>query len=74
MRATTAKSAQSRIKKLEGMETVEKPLLPPAPPRFSFTYDVPPYENVLEFDDFTLQAGEKVLLQNASLWLRRGKK
>ena len=74
VRATTAKSAQSRIKKLEGMETVEKPLLPPAPPRFSFTYDVPPYENVLEFDDFTLQAGEKVLLQNASLSLRRGEK
>ena len=74
VRATTAKSAQSRIKKLEGMETVEKPLLPPAPPRFSFTYDMPPYENVLEFDDFTLQAGEKVLLQNASLSLRRGEK
>ena len=36
VRATTAKSAQSRVKKLENMEMLEKPLPPPAPPVFLF--------------------------------------
>ena len=36
VRATTAKSAQSRVKKLEAMELLEKPLPPPRPPVFQF--------------------------------------
>ena len=38
VRASTTKMAQSRRKALEKMELIEKPVLPPPPPRFSFTF------------------------------------
>lgn len=72
--ATHARAAQDRIKKLDKLEVVERPLLPPTPPRFSFTYDTAPYENVLEIDNLTLTAGEKTLLKGMSFSLKRGEK
>ena len=48
VRASTTKMAQSRRKQLEKMELVEKPTLPPTPPRFTFSYSEKPYEQVLE--------------------------
>ena len=74
VRASTTKMAQSRRLALEKMELVEKPYLPPAPPRFSFTYAEKPYERVLEVNELRLSAGEKLLLQNASFTLMRGEK
>ncbi len=74
VRASTTKMAQSRRKALEKMELVEKPSLPPPPPRFAFSYVDKPYEKVLEINDLKLTAGEKVLLQNASFTLMRGEK
>ena len=74
VRASTTKMAQSRRRTLEKMELVEKPLLPPAPPRFSFTYAEKPYEKVLEVCSLFLKAGEKTLLENASFCLTRGEK
>ena len=38
VRASTTKMAQSRRKALEKMELIEKPSLPPPPPRFAFSY------------------------------------
>lgn len=74
VRATTAKSAQSRVKQLERMEVLSRPLPPPAPPRFSFTFEEPPYERVLSADSFTLSAGGKTLLEETSFALMRGEK
>ncbi len=74
VRASTTKMAQSRRKALEKMELVEKPLLPPPPPRFSFTYAEKSYEKALEVSSLTLKAGEKTLFQNASFSLSRGEK
>lgn len=74
VRATTAKSAQSRVKQLERMEVLEKPLPPPARPRFSFAYDERPYERVLCAGKFNLRAGGKLLLENAEFTLLRGEK
>ena len=74
VRATTAKSALSRVNKLERMELVEKPLLPPPPPRFSFTYDERPYEKVIDTDPFDLTVGGKVLLRDVKFTLMRGRK
>ncbi len=74
VRASTTKMAQSRRLALEKMELVEKPFLPPAPPRFSFTYAEKPYERVLEVKNLRLTAGEKLLLENASFTLTRGEK
>ncbi len=74
VRASTTKMAQSRRLALEKMELIEKPTLPPAPPRFHFTYAEKPYERVLEVKNLRLTAGEKVLLENASFTLTRGEK
>ena len=74
VRASTTKMAQSRQKALERMELIEKPSLPPTPPRFHFAYAEKPYENVLEVQDLRLCAGEKTLLERASFSLKRGEK
>ncbi len=74
VRATTAKSALSRVNKLERMELIEKPVLPPPPPRFVFSYDEKPYEKVIETDNFDLFAGGKLLLKNTKFTLMRGRK
>ncbi len=74
VRASTTKMAQSRRLTLEKMELVEKPALPPTPPRFRFTYAEKPYEKVLEVNNLKLTAGEKILLENASFTLSRGDK
>ncbi|MBO5240912.1 MAG: ABC-F family ATP-binding cassette domain-containing protein [Clostridia bacterium] len=74
VRASTTKMAQSRRKTLEKMELVEKPLLPPPPPRFSFTFPEKSYENVLEVNNLKLTAGDKTLCASLSLKLTRGDK
>ena len=74
VRASTTKMAQSRRKALEKMELIEKPVLPPPPPRFYFSYTVKPYEMVLDVVDLHLQAGEKTLLEKCSFTLMRGEK
>ncbi|MBE7079275.1 MAG: ABC-F family ATP-binding cassette domain-containing protein [Clostridiales bacterium] len=74
VRASTTKMAQSRRLALEKMELVEKPALPPPPPRFVFSYTDKPYERVLEATALRLVAGEKVLLHNASFSILRGEK
>ena len=74
VRASTTKMAQSRRKALEKMELIEKPPLPPTPPRFHFTYAEKPYEKVLDVQNLHLQAGEKTLLESLSFTLMRGEK
>ncbi len=74
VRASTTKSVQSRRHKLETMELIEKPALPPTPPRFVFSYEQKPYENVLETQNFNLTVGEKTLLKNVGFSVRRGDK
>ena len=74
VRASTTKMAQSRRHALEKMELIEKPVLPPPPPRFQFSYSEKPYEKVLEVQNLRLVAGEKTLLQNCSFTLTRGEK
>ncbi len=74
VRATTAKSAQSRVKQLEKMETLEKPYLPPKPPVFRFTYTERPYENVLTVENLNLETGGKQLICGGQLSITRGEK
>ncbi len=74
VRATTAKSAQSRVKQLDRMEVLEKPLPPPQKPRFTFSYDERPYERVIHAEKFDLKAEEKTLLTNVEFTLMRGEK
>ena len=74
VRASTTKMAQSRRLALEKMELIEKPYIPPHPPRFSFPYTEKSYERVLDAENLKLTAGEKILLSNASFSLTRGEK
>lgn len=74
VRATTASSAQSRVKKLENMEVLEKPLPPPAPPSFRFETDAESEERTLEVRGLRLAAGEKELFKSADFAVRRGEK
>ncbi len=72
VRATTAKSAQSRVKQIEKLGTPEKPYVPPEPPKYSFTADVKPYEKVLDVTNLDLWAGGKKLITGADFDVTRG--
>ena len=74
VRATTAKSAQSRVKQLERMEVLDKPFTPPKPPKFKFEYEVSPYEQVLEISALSLERGGKKLIDGGNLSIKRGEK
>ena len=74
VRATTAKSAQSRVKQLERMEILEKPYTPPVPPRFKFVFPVNTAETVLEVKNLDLEAGGKRLFSGGNMVITRGKK
>lgn len=74
VRATTAKSAQSRVKKLEAMEVLEKPLPPPRPPVFAFTTTQKSEERALTVSGLSLSAGGKQLFTGAEFEMRRGEK
>ncbi len=74
VRATTAKSALSRVKQLEKMEIAEKPYTPPSAPKFKFSFDEPSYENVLEIDKLNLEIDGKQLIVGGQLQIKRGEK
>lgn len=74
VRATTSKSAKSRVHQLENMEKLEKPYEPPAQPQFCFEYDLEPVKEVLTVRGMELKVGEKVLADQVSMELRRGTK
>jgi len=74
VRATTAKSAQSRVKQLEKLEEKQKPYVSPAPPRFTFNYQAEPYERVLTISNLNLEIGEKTLITGGNLQVLRGQK
>ena len=74
VRATTAKSAQSRVKQLEKMQILEKPYTPPGAPKFVFTFDEPSYESVLEINGLNLEIGGKQLISGGQLKLSRGER
>ncbi|MEG2001974.1 MAG: ABC-F family ATP-binding cassette domain-containing protein [Clostridia bacterium] len=74
VRATTSKSALSRVKKLDAMERIEKPITYKKKPTFSFVKAFDPTKEVLKVDNLTLYAGDKLLFENGSFLVRRGEK
>lgn len=76
-RASTAKSAQSRMKQLEKMER-EKPITYQKSARVQFTYDIEPPQQVLQVQDIAIAVGSgaerKVLAEPVSFEVRRGEK
>lgn len=77
-RASTAKSAQSRIKQLEKIERIEKPLVYHKQARVHFEYDIDPPQQLLQVQDIDISVGEganrKTLVPSLSFEVRRGEK
>ena len=77
-RASTSKSAKSRIAALERMDRVEKPVIWEKKAAFRFTYDEPPVKDVFHGEGMSIAVGEgenrKVLCRNMKLDVMRGEK
>ena len=75
-RASTAKSAQSRVKKLSSMERIKKPRTHVKTPSFSFDFNLRPVTDILTVTDMPLLVGEeqKKLAEHVSMELKRGQK
>ena len=74
VRASTADMAKSREKMLDRMEIINAPKADERPPRFAFNYSNEPSEFPLTVQNFTFGYGDKVLLNNVNLQIRRGQK
>ncbi|MDE7293307.1 MAG: ATP-binding cassette domain-containing protein, partial [Oscillospiraceae bacterium] len=74
VRATTSAMAKSRVKKLESMEILEKPVTYDKKAKIRFEYDYEPPEEVLTVKDVCIAPGDKVLAENVSFTVSRGDK
>lgn len=74
VRASTTKMAQSRRKQLEKMEITEKPKPLRVPLKFTFDFDVKPYDEILTIENLTVATGNRTLIQNLNVVVRRGQR
>lgn len=78
VRATTSNMAKSRIKKLEAMELIEKPVTNTKSAKIKFEYDIAPPIDVLTVKNIDVSVGSgydrKTLVDNLSFEVRRGEK
>ncbi|WP_296628865.1 ABC-F family ATP-binding cassette domain-containing protein [uncultured Negativibacillus sp.] len=77
-RASTSKSAKSRLAALERMDRIEKPVIWEKKAAFQFDYDEPPVKDVFHGKNMSIAVGEgdnrKVLCRNMQLDILRGEK
>lgn len=75
-RASTAKSAQSRVKKLSSMERIRKPKTSVKAPSFNFTFTQRPVNDILTVTGLTLAVGEEktILARDIGMEMKRGEK
>src|SRR5450432_1166975 len=73
-KASKAKQAQSRLKQIEKIEVEELAQSSRREPLFRFTPERPSGKEVLELEGISKAYGEKVVLKNVSLTVRRGEK
>lgn len=78
VRATTSNMAKSRIKKLEAMELIEKPVTNTKSAKIKFEYDIAPPIDVLTVKNIDVSVGSgydrKTLVDNLSFEVKRGEK
>lgn len=78
VRATTSNMAKSRIKKLEAMELIEKPITNTKSAKIKFEYDIAPPIDVLTVKNIDISVGSgydrKTLVDNLSFEVKRGEK
>lgn len=77
-RASTAKSAQSRVKALERMEITEKPAVLQKTAKINFDYNITPPFDLLSVKNLNLEVGDadkhKILAENIAFEVKRGEK
>ncbi len=78
VRASTSNMAKSRIKKLEAMEIIEKPVLYEKSAKIKFEYDLTPPIDLLTVKNIDVSVGggtdRKVLVDSLSFEVKRGEK
>ncbi|MGN1135524.1 MAG: ATP-binding cassette domain-containing protein [Oscillospiraceae bacterium] len=78
VRATTSNMAKSRIKKLEAMELIEKPVTNSKSAKIKFEYDIVPPIDVLTVKDIDISVGSgfdrTTLVDTLSFEVKRGEK
>ena len=74
VRASTSNMAKSRVKKLESMEIIEKPVLYEKTAKVKFSYSVTPPLDILRVKNIDVKAGEKPLIDSLTFNIRRGEK
>lgn len=78
VRATTSNMAKSRIKKLEAMELIEKPITNTKSAKIKFEYDITPPIDVLTVKNIDISVGSgfdrKTLVDDLSFEVKRGEK
>ena len=78
VRATTSSMAKSRIKKLEAMEIIEKPVLYEKSAKIKFEYDIEPPFDLLTVKNIDVSVGtapdRKTLAESVSFDVKRGEK
>lgn len=78
VRASTSKSARSRVKALEKMELIDKPVAPPKNAKISFEYSVTPPKDLLSVRNIDISVGtgiqKKTLVETLSFEVKRGEK
>ena len=78
VRASTSPMAKSRIKKLEAMEIIERPITYEKSARIKFEYDITPPTELLTVKNIDITVGKgderKTLVESLSFNIRRGEK
>lgn len=77
-RASTSQSAKSRLRMIEHLDEVKKPVLPARPPKISFEGRLRPVSDILDVKGLELFVGEgasrRRLLKPCGIHVRRGEK
>lgn len=73
-RASTSKSAKSRLHRIEGMDLIEKPITYVKPPHFSFGITQESNRDVLTVSSLHLTVGGKCLIDQLSFSLQKGER
>ena len=73
-RASTSKSAKSRLHRIEGMDIIDKPIVYTRPPRLQFDILGESNRDVLKVEDLALRAGDATLIEHLSFEVHKGEK
>ncbi len=74
VRASTTKMAQSRRKQLEKMEITEAPQTINKELKFSFDFDIQPYNELVTLKNLCVKIGDRTLLEPFNLQVLRGER